>query len=92
MSSKPRGLSLKILVFFPRLKPNMEQSGKSIFSHPSLKFPKLTGPDIESHFYNISKKQIDPYVKLINRVIGIVWPEFVVKSCEIEAKTGHSRE
>ncbi|XP_011190745.1 DNA polymerase subunit gamma-1, mitochondrial [Zeugodacus cucurbitae] len=34
-----------------------------------LKLPKLHGKDIEEHFYNIAKEQIDPYEKLLNSLV-----------------------
>lgn len=34
-----------------------------------LKLPKLQGKDIEEHFYNIAKEQVDPYEKLLNSLV-----------------------
>ncbi|XP_011197773.2 DNA polymerase subunit gamma-1, mitochondrial [Bactrocera dorsalis] len=35
-----------------------------------LKLPKLHGKNIEEHFYNIAKEQVDPYEKLLNSLVS----------------------
>lgn len=41
----------------------------SILPDVDLKLPKLMGNNIEEHFYNIAKKQVEEYEKLINNIL-----------------------
>ncbi|KAK2584642.1 hypothetical protein KPH14_006990 [Odynerus spinipes] len=43
-----------------------------------LNLPPLKGKDLEEHFYNIGMEQIEPYIKIINKIITKV-PEIPTK-------------
>lgn len=44
-------------------------------SDVDIKLPKLKGANIEEHFYNIAKDQVNPYQKLIASVVNSKLPE-----------------
>lgn len=40
----------------------------------SLKLPALIGDNIEEHFHNIAKQQVEPYQKLIRSIVDAKIP------------------
>lgn len=66
----------------------------------NITLPKLSGKNIEEHFYNISKNQVESYQKLINSIVSANVPEMpkvrsimtklssVINPCF--CRTGHS--